>query len=294
MTGLEAALAVCRLLHDTATMLLWGAFGLLATLVPRDLALATARRLQAFRVAAIAVAVVTTAAALPLTVAAIGSGWGDALDPDTVEAVLFETNAGGAWQVQGLAALLLVATLAVPSGRQIAFTAVAAGLLLATLALTGHAAMDEGWLGLGHRLDDAAHVLAGGAWLGALVPLLLVLTALDDPRQRRQAATALHRFSSVGHAVVALVLATGALNTLLVLRRWPAPSSPYQALLLGKIAIVTLMTGLAVLNRYWFVPRMASDHDRSVRAVRLATIAEIGLGVAAIGCVGLFGLLDPN
>ena len=131
--------------------------------------------------AAIAVAVLTTALALPIEVAAIASGWRDALDPATVRAVLVETSAGTAWQAQAVAALLLAATLLAPAPSRIGATAAASGLLLATLALTGHAAMQGGWPGVAHRLNDAVHVLAGGAWFGALVPLLPLLGALGDP-----------------------------------------------------------------------------------------------------------------
>ena len=294
MSGPDAALAICRLLHDAATMLLWGAFSFLALLVPPGLARDIDGRLSGFRLGAILVAVVTTFGALPLEAAAMGSGWADAMDPATIRAVVFETFAGRVWQVQAGAALLLAATLAVPMHRRASATAASSGLLLALLGLTGHAAMHAGWLGLAHRVNDAVHVLAGGAWLGALLPLLRVLAALDQPGRRKEAGRALRRFSSAGHGAVAAVLATGALNTMLVLGRVPTPwSSPYQALLAGKIVLVLAMSLLALVNRYVLVPRMPDARDRVVASLRAATLAEVGLGVAVIGCVAVFGLLDP-
>ena len=291
----EAALAICRVLHDGATLFLWGAFAFLWVLVPVGLADAIGRRLSRMRVGAILVAVATTVAALPIEAAAIGNGWPDALDPATVGAVLFETSVGPALLAAMGAALLLAATLALPPRMQRGGTAVASGLLLTTLAFTGHAVMREGVLGGAHRINDAAHVLAGGAWLGALVPLLPLLRALDDRATSHDAGIALRRFSSAGHAAVAIVILTGVLNTALVLGRWPTDwSSPYQAMLAGKIALVVIMTSLAIVNRYVLVPRMTRARDGAIAALRQATLAEIALGVVVVGLVGVFGLLEPS
>lgn len=289
-----AALALCRIVHDASTMLVWGAFAYLAILVPRTAAAHAGARLSAVLAAATVLAVASTAAALPIEVAAVGDGWADAIDPVTVRAVLFETAVGRAWQVQAVAAALLAAARAVPVRARPGATAAAAGLSLATLALTGHAVMDEGWPGRAHQLNHAVHVLAAGAWLGALLPLLPLLRALDDPALHREAGTALRRFSVAGHGAVALVVATGSVNTWLILGRWPTDwSSPYQALLSAKLAFVAAMVGLAVANRYVNVPRLRLDPARTVRSLRLVTIAVVGLGLAVIGCVGVFGLLEP-
>lgn len=290
-----AALAICRVLHDGAAMVLWGAFAFLWALVPAGLAMTLGRRLSRMRTIATLVAVATAVAALPLETAAIGAGWPDAFDPATVHAVLFETSVGSALMAQMGAALLLAATLALPLRRWPGATAVASGLQLATLALTGHAAMHEGALGIAHRLNDAVHVLAGGAWLGALVPLMALLRALDDRSTGHDAGLALRRFSSAGHGAVALVIATGVLNTALVLGRWPLDrSSPYQAMLAGKIALVVVMTSLAIVNRYVLVPRMARARGSAILALRQATLAEIILGALVVGLVSLFGLLEPR
>lgn len=289
-----AALAACRFAHDAATMLVWGAFATLAALVPRDLADRVASRLRAFRVAATVLAVATVVAVVPLEAAAVGDGWTDALDAAVLRAVLLDTDVGHALLARAAAAIPLALSLVLPARLQPGATAASSGLLLATLALTGHAAMHEGWLGAAHRLNDAAHVLAAGAWLGSLVPLLLVMRALDDPSRRREAGVALARYSAAGHGAVALVLATGTLNTVLVLGRWPVDwTSPYQALLTAKIALVLAMVLLAVVNRYRLVPRMANDRDRALRALRASTMTEVGLGLAAIACVSVFGLLEP-
>jgi copper resistance protein D len=289
----DAALVVCRFFNDASAMLLWGTYAYLATLAPRDLALGIGRSLRSFRVVMVAVAVATTAMALPLEAAAIGDGWRHAVDPATITAVLFETSVGRAWQARAAATLLLALSLAAPFPGFRA-TALSAGLCLASLAATGHAAMREGWLGLSQRVNDATHLLSGGAWLGALVPLLLILRAGDDPNHRTDATLALHRFSTAGHFAVALVVATGIVNTALVLGRWPTDwSSTYQAMLAAKIAVVLAMIVLATVNRYILVPEIAGGRADAVRAIRLGAAAEIALGLSAIGLVSVFGTLEP-
>ena len=289
-----AALILCRVLHDAAAMLLWGAFAYLWVLVPGGLAGAVGRHLEVLRLAAIAVAILTTAAALPLQAGVIGEGWADTLDVRTLRDVLVETDVGNAWIVQAVLALVLAATVPVPARRRRAATAIAAGLLLASLALTGHAAMHEGGLRLAHAINDATHLLAGGAWLGALVPLLPILRALERVETRAEAATALRRFSAAGHGAVALVIATGVLNIALVLGRWPADwSSPYQALLAAKIGLVAAMTALALFNRYGLVGRIRTAPARTIRALIATTLLEIALGAGVLALAGAFGTMEP-
>src|SRR5699024_4184601 len=103
------------------------------------------------------------------------------------------------------------------------------GLGLISLVLTGHASMHQGSLLAAHRANDALHVLAGGGWLGALLPLVPILRLLDAPDVGGEALLALRRFSTVGHGAVALVILSGIVNMLLVLQRLPTDwSSPYQ------------------------------------------------------------------
>ena len=276
-------------------MLLWGASAYLSALVPRHLSQVIGRRLQSFSVVAAAVAVATTAATLLIETAVIGEGWGDALDPAIIRDVLLSTSVGQAWQVQAVAALILMAMFAVPTNARQGATALGSGFFLSSIALTGHAVMLEGGLGVAERVNDAVHVLCGGAWLGALVPFFFILRRLGREEDRREAGLALMRFSTAGHLVVVLVVASGVINTILTLGSWPADwSSPYQALLASKIGMVTLMVGLATVNRYAFVPWIARNRSGGLRAIKLGTVTEIVLGLAVVGLVSVFGILDPT
>ncbi|MDE1991848.1 MAG: copper homeostasis membrane protein CopD [Rhizobiaceae bacterium] len=290
----DTALEACRFFHDASLMLLWGASAFLCLLVPTMLA---GRVWRLFGIAPFVlslIAGVTTVLSLPLEAATIGSGWSDALDPGTVHDILFETTVGTAWQIQAAVALVLVLVFLLPRRLRPAGIMLGSGLGLAGLVFTGHASMHEGWLQVAHRANDVVHVLTGGGWLGALVPLIPILRLLGDSECRAEALLALRRFSTVGHGAVALVIVSGIVNTMLILKHLPTEwSSPYQALLAAKIALVAGMSALAIVNRYVFVPRIGREHERMLNAIRLGSIAEIVLGIAVIALVAIFGMLEP-
>jgi putative copper resistance protein D len=242
---------------------------------------------------AIAIAVATAVAALPIQAAMIGEGWQDAVDPEALGGILFETSVGTAWLIQTVAAFILLGAWTVSGRPQSRATAIAAALAVVSITLIGHAVMQSGWVGVLHRLNDAVHILSAGAWLGGLVPLSFILLA-KEPECRRDAELALVRFSIAGQVIVGTVLLSGIANTALILGRWPTDwSSPYQALLAAKIAAVGVMTCLALINRYIHVPRIAHDRSNTLQQIRVASVAEIGLGLAAVGLVSVFGILDP-
>ena len=292
--GPDAALALCRFLHDASAMLLWGASAYLWALVPSKLAEDVGRRQRLFVVVSIVVAVATTTVSFPLQTATLGDGWSDAFSLTIARDILFDTSVGIAWQVQAVTAAFLAATLAVPPRRRRPATVLASGLVLVSLTFSGHAAMQQGWIGIAHRINDAVHVLSGGGWLGALVPLVAILGRLGSAEAGSEAGIALRRFSTAGHDVVALVVASGVVNTILVLGSWPTDgSSPYQAMLAAKIALVAMMVGLATVNRYTLAPGIASLRSNAVRAMRRATFAEIALRLGVVALVAVFGMLDP-
>jgi len=288
------ALELCRFLHDASLMLLWGACAYLSLLVPKALA-DTVWRMSALPFFLITViAALTTLISLPAATAIIGNGWSDALDLGTVHDVLFDTTVGLAWQAQAIAAVMMVCAFLLPESRRRLGLALASGFGLAALSLTGHASMLDGWLRQAHRANDVLHVLTGGGWLGALVPLIPILRLLSRPECRAEAQLALRRFSTAGHWAVALVILSGIVNTMLILKRLPTDwSSPYQTLLAIKIALVAGMSLLAIVNRYVFVPWISRNPNRALQALRLGSIAEIVIGIVVIGLVAVFGTMEP-
>ena len=118
---------------------------------------------------------------------------------------------GTAWEAR--MAALVVASIAalVAAGRAalLGLVTFAAAVALATLAWTGHGAMDEGAVGWVHLGADILHLLAGGAWAGALLGLVLLVAR---PVGRVDAAhltlthRALHGFGLVGTILVGTIV----------------------------------------------------------------------------------------
>lgn len=275
-------------------MVLWGVAAFLLFLTPARLGERVWQAFGAGPAAAVIVSVVTAVLALPLQTAGIGEGWRDALDPGMLRDVLFATTVGQAWFAQMAAALLLCLAMLLPCERRRSAAALGAGLGLVALVQTGHASMAEGWREVAQRANDAIHLLVAGGWLGGLVGLVPVLRLLQQPEWQADAQTALRRFSTVGHWIVAATMATGVGNTLLVVGGAPTDwSSPYQALLAAKIGLVACMIALALYNRYALVPRMAARRAASLLALRRACFAEIALGTGVIALVAVFGMMEP-
>jgi len=288
--GPEPALVVCRFLFDGGALFLWGAAAYLCTLVPRELQFEIWAQLGLLRRIGLACVVATAIVMLPLRAAIIGDGWLDALNLDTLLGVAFDTTIGTAWLCQAAAAILLLCTSLLPHGLRIGATALASAFLLASLPITGHAAMNGGWLGILHRANDVVHLLAGGAWVGALFPVFLILPRLKEAHTRDQAIAALIRFSTTGHVAVAVVILSGIANMLFILGGLPLDwTFAYQRLLTIKIGLVAAMTLIAVANRYVFVPRLRRRHQSLV----IGTMTEIVLAIAIIALVAWFGMLEP-
>ena len=116
--------------------------------------------------------------------------------------------------------------------------------------------------------------------LNAIVPELLedLIAALEAANR--------------AEAVRAIVL-TGAVNIALTSGRPPIPpDTPYRALLVAKIVVVTIMILAAVVNRYVLAPRLKPG-ARALAVLRATSTAEIALGCVAIAFVSVFALFDP-
>jgi putative copper resistance protein D len=287
------ALAFCRFAHFAAAMSLFGASAFVWALAPPELARLLMRPIKSTIAAAIVVAAVSALAWVGLEAAQMGDGWRDSVDPQVLADVLADTAFGRVWLWRLALALLLLGALASGRHDRLAFIVPAAALFLASLGFVGHATMQSGTIGALHRLNHAAHLLAAGAWLGGLLPFILCLRQGDNPRLRSQAGVALRRFSGAGHFVVALIVLTGIVNTMLTLGAWPLDfSSLYQALLATKIAIVAAMIAMALYNRYVLAPRVG--RGAALRALTVNSAAELALGASALALVSVFGILAPG
>jgi copper resistance protein D len=286
------ALAFCRFLHFAAVMLLFGASVFVWAFAPAALAERLAPPVKRMIGVAIVVAAITALAWVGLEAGQMGEGWSDSVSLEALSGVLFDTEFGSVWLWRMALALVLLCALALRRHDRFAFIAIVSGLLLGSLGLVGHATMQSGAIGALHRFNHSVHLLLAGGWIGGLAPFILCLGHSREARS--EVGVALRRFSGVGHFVVALILFTGVVNTILTLGAWPIDfSSLYQALLAAKIAIVAAMIALALFNRYVLAPRLKQDSESALRALRIDSVIELALGAIVLALVSAFGILAP-
>ncbi|HKN26365.1 MAG TPA: copper homeostasis membrane protein CopD [Roseiarcus sp.] len=287
------ALALCRFAHFMAAMLGFGSSAFLWLYTPVDLRRALAPKVRRLALAASVVALVTAVLWLALEAASMSEDWGAAADPGAIAAVLTDNEFGRAWIAHlAFAAAFVAAAVFAPRDAWGAI-AVLSGLMLASLALVGHAAMQTGVVGALHRANHAVHLLTAGAWLGGLIPFAMCRGAYAANDLRKDAVVAMMRFSFTGHFVVAAIVATGIVNIALISGHPPLPpTTPYRALLDIKIGVVAIMILLALFNRYALTPRLNSDAN-ALAALRLTSRIEVALGTIVVALVSLFALLDP-
>jgi copper resistance protein D len=245
------------------------------------------------------VALLSAAAIIPFTAAEMAGSTAAAFDPATWHAVLFATEFGHVWCWRLGFAVILTALCFLPAGKwQIRAATLAALLLLASLGLVGHAAMDMGG-GVIHEINQMAHLTAGGLWLGGLVPLGLLLRRAVGPDGRAYAPlarTALPHFSQIGYAAVALLVVTGSVNGVMLVGSFDAlGTTPYGRLLLVKIVLFIAMVALALINRFRLLPRLRgpASADASLRSLFWSVIAEQALGILILVVVAVLGTWPP-
>lgn len=124
-----------------------------------------------------------------------------------IEMMVFETDVGLAWTVRIVA--LVVGGLAVmfnqrAPGVSLLIASTSAGIALASLAWSGHGAMDEGGRRYWHFITDILHLLAAGAWFGALIAFALLarINSLQSEERIRLLVRAVNRFEWVGAVIV--------------------------------------------------------------------------------------------
>lgn len=294
MQTLAISYSVCRFIHVVAIMQGFGFALFCEYLAPGALRDALRQRLSGAGRAMAQLCLATAMGIIVLQAGQMGDGWSQTLSP-TVWLAVMNTAFGHIWLWHLLLALLTaVAVIRLPLSRpRHRLLLLAYGALLIGLALVGHSAMLDGPRGALQRANQVLHLFSAAWWLGCLVPLLLCLPLLRQPA-RPDALRALIRFSRGAHLAVTLVILTGIANTALVLGQWPFDwSSPYQRLLLAKIAVVTGMVILAIVNRYAVVPALKRHPDRATRTLTLLTMAEIALGGIALLLVSFFATFAP-
>jgi putative copper resistance protein D len=180
------------------------------------------KRVKALAWIALPVAVLSAFAWLVLLAARIA-------DQSVIEAfaggvawsVLINTRFGHDWIVRLGIPLLLAAILFQRPGGLLATWQDRAGPLVAvaflgSIAWSGHAGASPGIKGAVHLISDVVHLVAVGAWIGALPPLVMLLSWALQPAKhalKDVAAFAADRFSTLAMLSVGTLALSGIINT---------------------------------------------------------------------------------
>jgi copper transport protein len=194
-------------------------------------------------------------------------------------------------------------------GHSVAIAATALGLGLLSLRLRGTAARATSLaalIGVGLALAATGHAAAANPrvlttasvflhgvslafWVGALVPLALVLSG-----PREQAIAALMRFSRWIPFAIAALLTSGILLAIVQMSRVDALwTTGYGRVLAAKIALVLILLAIALWNRLRLTSEVAQGSEPPRRWMQRSIVAELVLVVAILGIVGLWRFTPP-
>lgn len=230
------------------------------------------------------------------------------VDQASVSMMISETPMGKAWAVRMAALFATLAIATVMGGRKsptwLVSVSVGSATALASLAWTGHGAASEGAAGMRQLIADIVHLLAAGAWIGALAALgmLLFRPARSMPKDHiRLTHRALEGFSLIGTAIVALIVVSGMLNSWVLVgpeHLLAMSSTLYGQLLIAKLVLFGGMVGLAAVNRFRLTPAFdqAIKQGGSLEVIshlRRSLILESTAALVILGLVAWLGTLEP-
>ncbi|EMT5434629.1 copper homeostasis membrane protein CopD [Stenotrophomonas maltophilia] len=283
-----------RLALYLVLMLLFGRLLFVRPGLPRGISLA---------LAVVALILVVTDAASRLS-SVLGISPVD-IDGETARWFLTGTPVGEAGLLRILALLAMLPLLAVKRPvqglRRLALLAFSAATL-ASLAWNGHAAAGDGLAGRLRLATGIVHLLAAGAWVGAIAAILQLALRRQGLRLRERTYElwqAAHSFAVPGTIIVAALAMTGTYTYIdLGGSVQTLTGTAHGRWLLLKLALVGGMLGLAALHRWRLVPALAvSIHGgwqpRPLRSLRHSLACESVLAVLVLACVAVLGTLDP-
>lgn len=227
------------------------------------------------------------------------------IDPATAHWFLTGTPVGRAGLLRTVAVLTMLPLLAFATPlqglRRVAMLA-ASGMALASLSWNGHAAAGDGLGGTLRLVAGIVHLLAAGAWVGAIAAILQLALRPQGLRlheRTRELWQAAHSFAVPGTIIVALLAMTGTYTYVdLGGSTQTLTGAVHGRWLLLKLALVGGMLGLAALHRWRLVPALAVSirggwQPRPLRSLRHSLACESVLALLVLACVAVLGTLDP-
>ena len=136
------------------------------------------------------------------------------------------------------------------------------------------------------------HVLGAGLWVGALVPLVLLLRASSlegGGAAHPYAVRAARRFSRAALVTMLLLMGSGVSSaTAQVESIAGLAGTTYGRLLLAKLAVLAPILLLAAVNRAWVLPALSGSSDVGRNSVMRRLAAFVGLEAGlALGLLAL-------
>ena len=234
----------------------------------------------------------------------ITSDFHSVVDPEDLRLYFFEPPFGTVSfaRLALLAAAVLITALPWRGYWWLAALSGIGALLLISQAWLGHAA--EGGAGLyGDVMVTvyAIHMLAAGAWVGGLPPLLFALAEQRrfGPWEARDCTLYIcARFSLMAMVAVTLIVLSGIANAgFRVMGSFGKLfDTSYGDPLLTKVAVVAVMLALAYFNRFVAMPRLrAASLKGMAQIVKLghSVTLEVALSVLVLGAAAVLGITPP-
>jgi copper transport protein len=206
---------------------------------------------------------------------------GSALDVPLDTLLSSSTGRAYVWLLASAGALLVFsAGAAATRGRAtLALMGVAAVATAVARASGGHAAAaDPAWP---QELTQSVHIIAIGVWIGAFVPILLLVRA----RRRGSGVPPLdevRRFSRAAGWAVLVVIATGTVRVVdeaggLAGVRDLLMDTSYGTALFVKVTLVVVLVGLGAYNRWRSIPRLANGEHLVSRVIGIEAVGAVAV-----------------
>jgi copper transport protein len=151
---------------------------------------------------------------------------------------------------------------------------------------------------------DTAHVICMSVWLGGLamllVAMLLATHALRNGDRTPLLATVVGRFSRMATIVVALLVATGITQSIVLVGSIDAVyETAYGRLVLAKVAALLLLVSLGAHNQRRSLPRLrrlsegGAEPGPAAAILRRAVAAEVGLILVVLAVTSVLVATEP-
>ncbi len=165
-----------------------------------------------------------------------------------------------------------------------------AGVAIGLQPMLAHAGAMFGARGNVLVASEVIHMLAAGAWLGGLAPLLLCLHSAPA-----HAAGLLRRFSRLGSAAVLAIVVTGALQIWILAGGLTGlVGTTYGDVASLKVALFASALLFAALNRFVLTERLAASSLAATRLAFASVASEAVLGFCVVMAASWLASLAPG